>query len=211
MKILQNKILLWLKIFFIVIFLLIFIKTLPVIFGLIYWTRWDIENSKNRDLAIATLEKESSLVPEIKINSHSFMGEGGALHVQFEVGGKGSSSLVYGINGMYGIENLGNYKTWYDCFYINSNGERTGYASATELFAWRDGTFKKWFPFEIKNLKELVENYDATVNILKTLPANPINSGNMAEREKIRKPNPDYVFYGKMNDKNVSCDFLQFQ
>ena len=93
--------------------------------------------------------------------------------VTVDVENKGEVRFWYGKDGVPRIDNLGQYSTFYTCFYVDKNGKKTDYAFDTGLVLNKEGEYAKWFNFQVNNLKDLVEKYDSISAVLATFPKNP--------------------------------------
>ena len=68
--------------------------------------------------------KEILKVPQLKVVSFKLW-EGDSI-VQAEIEKKGIIMFWYGIDGVPRIDSIGHYSTSYECFYVNSKGEKEG-------------------------------------------------------------------------------------
>jgi len=107
--------------------------------------------------------KESGGIQNIKVRTHSIF-EGG-LSATFEIAGKGSIEIMYGIAGLEYIRRIGEFDTIFMCPEDKN--------SAIVLGLGKGNKFQKWFPFQINTLHELVSHYDDIISILKTFPKTP--------------------------------------
>lgn len=131
--------------------------------------------------------------------------------VQATVADKGKMVFWYGRDGVPRINSIGSYSTSYDCF-ILSNGRKTGYAFSMNLVLNEESKFHKWFPFEVNTLKDLVDRYDAIIDILRTFPQKPIMvsfTDISGVRQVVQNPNPEYVLLEQSRGKEVACDLFE--
>ncbi|HTK03308.1 MAG TPA: hypothetical protein VL401_00870 [Alphaproteobacteria bacterium] len=93
------------------------------------------------------------------------------------------------------IPRIGNYKTTYDCFYVNSDGTKGKYMGTSSLYFANDSPYKKYFPLEIKDFGDLSDKYDDIVKIVKSFP---------------KDPNPNYTIQIRTTwGKKGVCDLIQ--
>jgi len=94
----------------------------------------------------------------------------------------------------------------FDCFLVDaSNNEKAGYIYNRNLTLVGNSQFKKWFSFEVLDIKDLVGHYDEMMQALSGFPKNPelIDfEDRMGKREVIKYPNEEF------NDKRVICDLF---
>lgn len=122
--------------------------------------------------------KEMASIPEAKGKIRNTF-EGGAT-VNITIPNKGSITVMYGISGIEGIWHIGKYNTAFMC------QDNKGYSIVYPLeLSKNNNRFKKWFPFQINNLKDLVTNYDNIIYILNSFP---------------ELPNSNYTIKAKAND-----------
>jgi len=132
--------------------------------------------------------------------------------VTAEVENKGEVRFWYGLNGLPRIENIGPYSTTYYCFYVDSLGKKIGYAYDIDLDLDKGGAFAKWFPFQIHNLKDLVENYNNILGVVATFPKNPETvpfEDSWGKRTVIKQSNPNFTVKQQSQGKEVWCDLFQ--
>lgn len=107
--------------------------------------------------------KEMTSIPGAKgIIRNTF--EGGTL-ADIEIPNKGRVTIMYGLLGLEYIRHIGNFDTTFIC--PEDDGIGVGFGLG------KNSKFQKWFPFEVNNIKELVNHYDDIVTILKTFPTSP--------------------------------------
>ncbi len=90
--------------------------------------------------------------------------EGGTL-ADIEVFNKGIVTVMYGLFGLEHIRRIGKFDTVLIC------PEDRGIGIGFNL--GKNSQFKKWFPFEVNSLQELVNHYDEIVAVLDTFPTSP--------------------------------------
>ncbi len=204
MKILKSKKnFLWLKI----VGVGMWITLLGIASYFLFFQR--LRNRQTETYIDRKFHQEAAQIPQIKVTSFKLW-EGDSL-VQADIENKGSVRFWYGRDGVLRIESVSTYTTFYDCFFIN-NGQKTGYAFSTNLVLNKESKFKKWFPFEVNNLKDLVEKYDAIVTILRIFPQKGVMTtleDRSGKRPILKQSNPDYVLTQQYNGKNVVCDLFQ--
>lgn len=90
--------------------------------------------------------------------------EGGTL-ADIEIFNKGSVTVMYGLFGLEYVRHIDKFDTVFICPENTSIGIGFGLG--------KNSKFKKWFPFEVNNLQELVNRYDDIVAVLDTFPTSP--------------------------------------
>ena len=90
--------------------------------------------------------------------------EGGTL-ADIQIPNKGTITVVYGIAGLEYITHIDKFDTTFVCPEDQSVG--IGFSLR------KNNKFQKWFPFQVNNLKELVNHYDDIVTVLNTFPHAP--------------------------------------
>ena len=137
--------------------------------------------------------------------------------IKIDIKNKGSLTYRYYSLGLYGVKPLiqiieiGPYKPLFACWHIDSDRTLSS-QSNVGLFFGKPSYFYKWFPFEVKNVQDLVTHYDDIVNTLETFPSshamNPIYDTNQWKKEKIvEKFNPDFVSHTIRKDGlETYCD-----
>ena len=90
--------------------------------------------------------------------------EGGTL-ADIEILNKGSITVMYGLFGLEYVRHIDKFDTVFICPENPSIGIGFGLG--------KNSKFKKWFPFEVNNLQELINRYDDIVAVLDTFPTSP--------------------------------------
>ncbi len=107
--------------------------------------------------------KEMATIPEATVKIRNTF-EGGTL-ADIQILNKGSVSVMYGLFGLEHIRRIGKFDTVLIC--PEDRGIGIGFSLG------KNSQFKKWFPFEIDSLQELVNHYDEIVAVLDTFPTSP--------------------------------------
>lgn len=161
-----KKLPLWVKIIGGIIVFIIFL------FGLFAITVFALFYNPEQKQAEKLIEKkfyqEVSQLPQLKVNSFSLW-EGDSI-VLAEVEGKGMVNFWYGKSGYPRIMTIDSVETSSYCYYADTNE----YAYTTSLTLYKGSKFQQWFPFEINNLKDLVDRYNDIVAVLKTFRSSEI-------------------------------------
>ena len=155
--------------------------------------------------------QEISNIPEIKVNSFKLW-EGDSI-VDMEILNKGNVHLWYGRNSVPRIDSIGGIGISQVCYYIDRNGTNIGYAGDVSLTLDKDHYYKKWFPFDVLNLQDLVNKYDEIKKVVSTFPKNPeteiFHDKLWGDRYVVKNPDPNFIVYRKIDNKEVACDLLQ--
>ena len=125
---------------------------------------------------------------------------------------KGDIRFWYWKNGVPRIDNIGQFSTFYDCFYVDKYGIKTGYAFSMNLVLNNENIFSSWFPFQVNNLKELVERYDEIIAVLNNFPKNSETVSFEDKRRKfevVKQSDPKYIIKQRFRGRNVWCDLYQ--
>ncbi len=207
MFVLQNfkKLPIWVKIS---VFLTILI-IIPLLSFVIYFRLQGLEDEKLEKIIDQKFHQEASQVPELKVKSFKLW-EGDSM-VEAEVLDKGTVYFWYGIDGVPHIDRINKYSSSWECFYIDNKGKKTNYAYTRGLVLDKESDFKKWFPFEVNSLKELVQRYDDIQKVLATFPKNPETipfHDRSGDRDVVKKSNPEFILKDKLKE-NVYCDLFQ--
>lgn len=204
-----KKLPLWLKIF---IGIILGMVGLVVIFYLILFGWMKIKSIKDHEIEKRVdikFHQEIVNVPEVKVDSFQLW-EGTSI-LNAEIKNK-KVFLWYSESGI-GIARIEPYTTSWDCFYIEDEGTRKSYAGGVVLELGKDSPYKKWFPFEVNNLRDLVNKHDQIVKILATFPKNPemgiFHDRWWGDRQMVKNPNPDFVVHQKIDGKDAICDLFQ--
>ena len=154
--------------------------------------------------------QEVHQIPQLRVTNF-MLWEGDSL-VTAQIEGKGEVRFWYGINGVPRLNYVGGYNTESVCFYVNSSGEKTAYAFHTSLYLGSPNEFAKWFPFEINNLKDMVDKYDFLLDSIFSLPVNPemVNfKDKYSKRKVVKESNPDFILKKNFRSKEVWCDLYR--
>lgn len=148
-------------------------------------------------------------IPQITITK--FMLWEGDSMVDLNIEGKGSTSFWYGVDGVPRIEAIGPYPIPFVCFYVDDQGNKTGYVYDTALVLDKNTKlYEKWFPFKVNNLQDLVDKYDSIIKVLGTFPKNPemveFEDKTWGKHLVLKNPNPDFNLKDKHNGKDIACD-----
>lgn len=153
--------------------------------------------------------------PDIKI-AKFMLWEGDSM-VTLDIPNKGRVSFWYGVDRIPRIESIGKYYTNnFTCFKIDNNGKKVNYAYNVGLdLDSQTKEFRKWFPFQVNSIKDLINNYTNIVKILETFPQNPplIDFNGDSGNRKIRKnPDENFMIKNPYGSKQVVCDlyFLSY-
>lgn len=188
--------------------LIVILLLVGTFFG--YFALWSFKNSQAEKIIDQRFHQEVAQVPQLKVKN--FMLWEGDSMVTAEVENKGEVRFWYGKDGIPRIDSLGQHSTSYTCFYVDENGKKTGYAFDTDLVLDKEAKYGKWFPFQVNNLKDLVEKYDSISAILATFPKNPETipfEDSWGKRDVIKNSNPDFVLKQQFRGKEVWCDLYQ--
>ncbi|MBP9702235.1 hypothetical protein KBD69_00970 [Candidatus Woesebacteria bacterium] len=107
--------------------------------------------------------KEASTIPGIKTKIISVF-EGG-VSAQIEIPEKGTVDVLYGIQGLEYVLKIRDFDTRFMCPEDATVG--------AFLNLRKKSNFKKWFPFQVNNLQQLINHYDDITAILETFPHSP--------------------------------------
>lgn len=188
--------------------LIVLLVLVGAFFG--YFALWNYKNSQAEKLIDQKFHSEVAQISQMKVKN--FMLWEGDSMVTAEIVNKGEVRFWYGKDGVPRIDSLGQYSTSYTCFYVDSNGKKTGYAYDTGLTLDKDGKYAKWFSFQVNNLKDLADKYDLMVGVLATFPKNPSTmpfEDSWGKRDVIAHSNPDFVLKEQFRGKEVWCDLHQ--
>lgn len=168
----------------------------------------DKKAEKNIDLKF---HQEISNIPEIKVNSFKLWESDSIVNIDIQ--NKGSVHFWYGRNNVPRIDAIGNVGISQVCYYVDRNGTKIGYAGDVSLVLDKDQYYKKWFSFEVINLQDLVNRYDEIVKIVSTFPKNPetevFHDKLWGDRYVVKNPDPNFIVYRKIDNKEVTCDLFQ--
>lgn len=163
----------------------------------------------------ARIRKEIAKIPGVTVVSAK-VGEMEDT-MKIDINNKGSLTYSYYSLGLYGVKPLiqiieiGPYKPLFACWHIESDRTLSS-QSDVRLFFGKPSYFYKWFPFEVKNVQDLVAHYDDIVNTLKTFPSShamhPIYDTNQWKKEKfVEEFNPNFVSHTIREDGlETYCD-----
>lgn len=155
--------------------------------------------------------QEIANISEIKVNSFKLW-EGDSI-VNLEILNKGNVHFWYGRNGVPRIDAIGGIGISQVCYYVDRNGTKNGYAGDVSLTLDKDQYYKKWFPFEVLNLQDLVNRYSDISKIVATFPKNPeteiYHDKLWGDRYVVKNPDPNFIVHRKIDNKEVACDLLQ--
>lgn len=171
---------------------------------------WNLKNNQTEKHIDQAFHQEVAQVPQIKVKSFRLW-EGDSM-VQADIENKGEVKFWYGQNGVPRIDSISSYTTLYDCFFVNIKGQKTDYAFTTGLVLDKESKYKKWFPFEVNTLKDLVDKYDSIIRILHTFPKKPemIPFGDSwGKRQVVKQSDPTYILTQQLRGKEVVCDLFQ--
>lgn len=175
-----------------------------------YFIFWNYDNKQAEKLIDQKFHQEIAHIPQLKV-THFKLWEGDSM-VEANIENKGEIGFWYGRHGIPTIKSLGRYSTSYTCFYVDGNGKKTGYAFDTGLVLDKEGKYAQWFPFQVNNLNDLVEKYDAITAVVATFPKDPERvpfEDRWGKREVIKESNPEYVLKQQYKGKEVWCDLHQ--
>jgi hypothetical protein len=122
---------------------------------------------------------------------------------------KGRVSFWYGVDMIPRIESVAQYSTSFDCFYADSKGKKLSYAYSANLDLGKDTQFKKWFPFQVNSLKDLLNHYEDIVAVVNTFPKNPelVKFRDIyGERMVLKNSHTNFVINTKLDGRAVTCD-----
>lgn len=185
------------------IFVLVLIAALPAYYLFIH--RGDDEAEKTISKEFHT---DVQQYPDVKVKRFALW-EGDSM-ADLEIAGKGPVSMWYGVDKIPRIESIEKYRTSFDCFYVDSNGNKTGYAYTEGLnLSDKIPQWKKWFPFRVNSLNDLIARYNEIVHILDGFPKDPTlvdftdNFGIM----KVRKvSDPSFMLITPLGKTPTVCD-----
>ncbi len=202
-----KKLPLWIKIVGILLGLILLLVISFYVFLFFHF-----ESSKKVEKMIdKKFHEELAQVPELKVEFFQLWDGDSIVHA--EVKGKGPVNFWYGERGVPRIVGFGGYQVPGRCLYTDEKGERVKYGFHSMLVLDNDTPYKKWFPFEVNNLRDLVDRYDDIAAVLNKFPTKPemtsIDIGTGSNQEMVKNPNPDYVLKYQDNGRNVHCDLFR--
>ncbi len=174
---------------------------------------WFYKNDQAEKIIDKKFHAEASQMPQLKVNRFTLW-EGDSI-VDANIQNKGHALFWYGEDGVPRLNGIGNYSTTWDCFFVDTAGKKTEYAVTWDLYLGKDSPFKKWFPFEVNNVKDLVNKYDAIIKVLATFPKKPETivleptDGRWGKRDVVKHPNPNYILKLKEQGKDIQCDLFE--
>ena len=136
-----------------------------------YIVYWSIDYAIKEGIVDKKFHKEVLQVPQVNVTFFNLW-EGDA-RVNAEIKDKGFVAFWYGTDGVPRIVRIKKFLTEFECFNVDGEGNKIGYGHTRNLELVKNSKFKQWFPFEVNNLKDLVNKYDEIVQILDTFPKNP--------------------------------------
>lgn len=154
--------------------------------------------------------QEVAKLPGVSIR-HFLLWEGDSI-ASIEIKDMGVVDFWYGKDGAPRITGIGEYHTDYVCFYAPGKKDEMSYAYDMPLDLSGDSKYKKWFPFSVNTLSDLVEKYDLITDTLKTFPKYELRTAfeyNWMERKPIDNPDMNYVLKTNHRGQEVWCDLRQ--
>lgn len=145
--------------------------------------------------------------PEITVKRF-MLWEGDSI-ADIDIKDKGHVNMWYGDDNVPIISTIGDYSTSFGCYYVDKNNKKLESVYSLDLDLDHDSEFRKWFPFEVNTLKDLVVNYDDIIAVLKTFPSNPelIEFKDKSGQHYVRKtPDRDFMITTSYNNRQVQCD-----
>lgn len=183
---------------------------IPLIFiGLFfgYMKYLDVQYKVREKIITKLFTEDIKQFPEIILTNFTLW-EGDSM-VSLEIPNKGKINFWYGTDKLPRIDSIDTYDTTYDCFYVDTKGQKTNYVYDMQLILDNQSHFKQWFPFQVISLKDIVEKYDEIIAILKTFPQDPplIPFEDRYGKRHVRlKPDEKYMIKTAFNGKPVVCD-----
>lgn len=150
--------------------------------------------------------EEVAKIPNFEVKSFKLW-EGDSI-VEIKVKDKGTVRFWYGIDGIPRIDSIDKYSTSYDCFNIDSQGNKQSYAFTKGLVLDKNSIFKQWFPFEVNTLKDLDMRYNDIIKILETFQKNLTKveyKDNWGIRKVVGQPNSDFAVRPDKNKNDITC------
>lgn len=130
-------------------------------------------------------KREVAIIPGISAKIRNTF-EGATL-ADIQIPNKGTLTVIYGFSGLEYITHIDKFDTTFIC--PEDQGIGIGFSLT------KNSKFKKWFDFEVNNLKDLVKHYDDIVDGLNKLP---------------HSPDPDYTIMMKnYRGKSVTCSIYR--
>lgn len=157
--------------------------------------------------------EEAAKLPEVQVKRF-FPWEADSI-VDIEIANKGSVTFWYGKDHVPRIWKIGPYDVDFTCYYVDDSGKKLKYAYNTTLDLDDQSTFDAWIPIRVRNLQELVSQYDQLIELIGKLPPYPKKDQLMyvkdgySNREIIANPDPNFVMSREYKGKKVTCDLYR--
>jgi hypothetical protein len=192
------------RVIFAVIIAICFIAALPAYIGF-----WFLRNWYDEKIIDHKFHQDITQYPNVKVTK--FMLWEGDSMVTIEIPKKGTVRFWYATDQVPRIDAIGKYETSFDCFNIDSEGNKK-YVYSTGLWLSNSNPYTKWFSFTVETIGDLIAHYNDIIKVLDTFPKNPKTvdvhfSG--GEREMLVKSNPDFIL--KPEGKNSPVCDLYFK
>lgn len=195
-----------------------FIHSVFLLFGVIFililciagyfYLRFFVLDKYYESIIDKKFHQEVSTISQIKVKR--FMLWEGDSMVDLDIQDRGVVSFWYGIGGVPIIQAIGLYYIPFVCFYVDNQGNKTGYAYDTLLGLDKNNKYQKWFPFQVNNLQDLVDKYDEIIRVLETFPKNPemveFEDKTWGTQRVLKNPNPNFTLIDRYKGKDIACD-----
>lgn len=183
---------LWLKIIFGIASSIIILFIAVVVYVVIVLITWRFDSEDLEKNLSTKFHQEIAKIPEMQpVNFHSSGKYSGQADVRVDIKDKGQVWFDYDEKGMGSIYEIGKYDTLWNCFSNKPDEKREIYNGSEPLYLGKKSHFRKWFPFEVNNLQDLVNKHDAIVAVLDTFPVREPVPG----RGSTQNPDPNYILY----------------
>lgn len=172
------------------------------------WFWWNVQRDKKIEQVIQKeFYADVKNNPEITVNRF-MLWEADSI-VDIDIKDKGNVNMRYGDDNVPIISSIGDYSTSYGCYFVDENNKKTESVYSMDLDLSKDSKFRKWFPFEVNTLNDLVARYDDIIAVLKTFPQNPeqVKFNDKSGERYVRKiPDFDFMISTSFNNRPVQCD-----
>lgn len=174
-------------------------------FCAVFWVD-SIQDGKKEVKAWARLSQELKDSPEAKLTWDAV--DNGERMVTLDIQDKGEVRFWYSEEGVRSIESIKSKMIDFSCFFVDSEGIAQTHAYTTGLQT--NDRFRKWLPFDVRTIPELVEHYDDIVAITSAFPKKEelLRTSDVAYRNGYwmpAHPDPNFTLNNTFRGRKVAC------